>query len=92
MEVTTRTGGYEGGSAREQGWDISKIQMPKVYPESEVIRSDMADYLKEVQDFDEEVNQLINSLKNAGVLDNTIIIITSDNGMPFPRAKGIYMT
>ena len=48
----------------------------------------MADYLKEVQDFDEEVNQLINSLKNAGVLDNTIIIITSDNGMPFPRAKG----
>ena len=80
--------GYEGGSAREKGLDISKIQMPKVYPESEVIRSDMADYLKEVQDLDEEVNQLINSLKNEGVLDNTIIIITSDNGMPFPRAKG----
>ena len=40
--------GYEEGSGRQVGVDISKISLPKVYPESDVVRSDMADYLKEV--------------------------------------------
>ena len=80
--------GYEEGSGRQVGVDISKISLPKVYPESDVVRSDMADYLKEVQDLDDEVTQLVNHLTSKGLLDNTIIIVTSDNGMPFPRAKG----
>ena len=30
---------------------------------------------------------MIEMLEQAGELDNTLIIVTSDNGMPFPRAK-----
>lgn len=30
----------------------------------------------------------LNELEKRGELDNTIVIITSDNGMPFPRSKG----
>jgi len=31
---------------------------------------------------------MIDILEETGELDNTLIIVTSDNGMPFPRAKG----
>ena len=66
--------GYEEGSGRQVGVDISKISLPKVYPESDVVRSDMADYLKEVQDLDDEVTQLVSHLKSKELLDNTIMV------------------
>jgi arylsulfatase A-like enzyme len=30
---------------------------------------------------------VLKTLEAAGQLDNTLIVVTSDNGMPFPRAK-----
>jgi arylsulfatase A-like enzyme len=37
--------------------------------------------------FDSQVARAIALLEKSGQLDNTIIVITSDHGMPFPRAK-----
>jgi arylsulfatase A-like enzyme len=51
------------------------------------VRSDLLDYYHEVERFDRDLGALIASLERIGELDNTIIIVTSDNGMPFPRAK-----
>ena len=51
------------------------------------MRSDLLDYYLEVQRFDSQVASLIEALEKAGELDNTIVVVTSDNGMPFPRAK-----
>jgi N-sulfoglucosamine sulfohydrolase len=31
---------------------------------------------------------MLRSLEEKGMLENTIVIVTSDNGMPFPRIKG----
>ncbi len=31
---------------------------------------------------------MIAELERRGLLDNTLIIVTSDHGMPFPRVKG----
>ncbi len=79
--------GYEKGSGEETGIDIDQIELPGCFPESDVIRNDMADYYKEVQDFDNQIGKLLHQLDSIGELDNTLIVVTSDNGMPFPRCK-----
>jgi len=80
--------GYKKDSGRNSGIDVSKIPLPAFYPDSEVIRSDIADYYWEVQRFNRDCGEAIQLLKESGQLDNTIVVITGDNGMPFPRCKG----
>jgi arylsulfatase A-like enzyme len=48
----------------------------------------MVDYAYEVEHFDRHLERMLNTLSDSGVLDNTIVIVTSDHGMPFPRVKG----
>ncbi|MEL6671073.1 MAG: sulfatase [Bacteroidota bacterium] len=79
---------YEKGSGAAAGIDPAKVQLPGFYPESEEIRSDIADYYYEVQRFDREVGEAIQLLDSLGELQNTLIVVTGDHGMPFPRCKG----
>jgi len=78
---------YEEGSGRASGIDVDKIPVPGFYPDEEVIRSDIADYYFEVQRFDRDCGEALKLLEEIGELDNTIIIMTGDNGIPFPRCK-----
>ena len=48
----------------------------------------MLDYAFEIEYFDSHLSKMLKILKDKGILDNTIIIVTADNGMPFPRIKG----
>jgi N-sulfoglucosamine sulfohydrolase len=52
-----------------------------------VVRGDIADYYFEVQRFDRETGEHIELIRQAGELENTIVVMTSDHGMPFPRSK-----
>lgn len=79
--------GYEKGSGKASGIDINKVEVPSFYPNEEEIRSDIADYYFEVQRFDNDVNKAIQLLEEIGELENTIIVMTGDHGMPFPRCK-----
>jgi uncharacterized sulfatase len=45
------------------------------------------DYLVEIEWFDQHLGRMIKELEQRDELENTLIIVTSDNGMPFPRAK-----
>ena len=78
---------YKKGSGEESGIDISEVELPACYPDSDVIRSDIADYYFEVQRFDSLVGRALASLEKAGELDNTVVVMTGDHGMPFPRGK-----
>jgi uncharacterized sulfatase len=78
---------YNPGIGVKSGKDLSKIQIPGFLPDNELIRSDIADYYYEIEWFDKHLGKMIQSLKEIGELENTIIIVTADNGMPFPRAK-----
>ena len=80
--------GYKLNSGRESGMDISQIKLFDHYPDSDTIRSDVADYYFEVQRFDSDVDKAISKLESMNVLDNTIVVMTGDHGMPFPRCKG----
>ncbi|HOA51707.1 MAG TPA: sulfatase [Thermogutta sp.] len=78
---------YEKGSGVASGMDLNKIRVPPFLPDTPVVRSDIADYYFEVQRFDRELGEVIKLLEATGRLDNTLIIVTGDNGMPFPKAK-----
>ncbi|HSC76795.1 MAG TPA: sulfatase [Pseudomonadales bacterium] len=67
--------------------DASKIEVPAFMPDVPEVRNDIADYLYEIQWFDKELGEILKLLTETGELDNTVIVYTSDNGMPFPRAK-----
>ena len=78
---------YELGIGRKSGIDVSKVKVPACLPDHETVRSDVADYLWEVHRFDREVGEIVTQLKAIGELDNTILVVSGDNGMPFPRCK-----
>jgi arylsulfatase A-like enzyme len=78
---------YEPGAGAEIGLKTNWVQVPRYLPDTLDVRNDLLDYYFEVQRFDRDLGRVIETLERAGELDNTIIIVTSDNGMPFPRAK-----
>jgi len=79
--------GYKKGSGKDSGMDLSKIRPFSFFPDTEEVRSDIADYYFEVQRFDSDVAKAVAELERIGELDKTIIVITGDHGMPFPRCK-----
>lgn len=75
---------------RKNGWkksgiDLSKIKVPSYLPDSEEVRKDIADYYNEIQMFDKEVASYLALIGEMGQLENTIVIICSDNGWQMPR-------
>ncbi len=79
--------GYDKGSGERSGMDLSKIKLSACFPDHPEIRGDVADYYFEVQRFDRLVGSALKSLEATGELDNTIVFMTGDHGMPFPRGK-----
>jgi N-sulfoglucosamine sulfohydrolase len=81
---------YEYGSGVAKGGkslgDISRV--PGFWPDNETVRNDMLDYAFEVEHFDRHLGRMLATLEQRGLLENTIVIVTSDHGMPFPRSKG----
>ncbi|MEM8956054.1 MAG: sulfatase/phosphatase domain-containing protein, partial [Verrucomicrobiota bacterium] len=79
---------YRLGEGIEKGIDLASIVIPPGLPDNETVRSDLADYYARVQRFDADAARMIALLEEAGELENTIVVMTGDNGMPFPRCKG----
>jgi arylsulfatase A-like enzyme len=81
---------YEYGSGVAKGGkrlsDIDRV--PAFWPDNETVRNDMLDYAFEIEHFDTHLGRMLASLEKRGLLDNTLVIVTSDHGMPFPRGKG----
>ncbi len=80
---------YEQGSGLRHGKKLSDVDhVPAYWPDNAVIRGDMLDYALEVEHCDRHLGLILDDLEKRGELDRTLIIVTSDNGMPFPRVKG----
>ena len=78
---------YELNVGVKSGIQLSEIKVPACLPDTETVHSDVADYLWEVQRFDREVGEVMARLEATGALDDTILVVSGDNGMPFPRCK-----
>ncbi len=82
---------WERGSG-EALWDLhpDKLQgrLPAFLPDVHDIREDAADYLGECLAVDAGLGVILEELEKSGELDNTIIVVSGDHGIPgMPRAK-----
>ncbi|MGI9470120.1 MAG: sulfatase family protein [Rubripirellula sp.] len=79
---------FKSGSrlAGKKPEDIDRV--PLFWPDNDTVRHDMLDYAFEVEHFDNHLGRMLDELQKRGMLDNTLVVVTSDNGMPFPRIKG----
>ena len=80
--------GYKKGSGKASGMKLEEIRLFDFFPDNLDVRGDVADYYWEVQRFDREVGARVAKLREMGELENTIVVMTGDHGMPFPRCKG----
>lgn len=78
---------YETNAGAKTGMDATMVSVPGFLPDVSCVRNDILDYYFEVERFDRECGNILEQLKRDNLLENTLVIMTSDNGMPFPRAK-----
>jgi len=89
-------GGHEPHRPYEYGSGVAKGHykladagpVPPYWPDTEAVRNDMLDYAFEIAHFDRQLGRMLDLLAEKGLLDNTLVVATSDNGPPFPRMKG----
>lgn len=89
-------GGHEPHRRYEYGVGMNKTNkkltdIDRVFgfwPDNDTVRTDVLDYAFEIEYFDQHLLRMLDLLEQKGQLENTIVIVTSDNGMPFPGVKG----
>lgn len=82
--------GYEYGSGVKLGGKSTDMikDFPPYWPDNETTRNDLLDYAFEIEDTDRHIGKIMATLRERGLLENTLVVVTSDHGMPFPRVKG----
>lgn len=79
---------FEAG-INKGGKNLEQIdEVPEFWPDVDTVRTDMLDYAFEIEYFDSHLQKMLQKLEEIGELNNTLVIVTADNGMPFPRIKG----
>ena len=78
---------YDEGSGIKAGKNISEAVVPSFLPDVNLVRSDILDFYFEIEWFDAQLGKMLQFLHEKEELDNTIIVVTADNGMAFPSAK-----
>ena len=78
---------YEEGSGLKAGKKLPDAKVPGFLPDDNVVRGDLLDHYFEIEWFDAQLGKMLRFLEEKGELENTIIVVTADNGMPFPYAK-----
>jgi N-sulfoglucosamine sulfohydrolase len=68
-------------------YDPSQVPVPHFLPEEPEVRAELAEYHQAVSRADQAVGRVLAALEAAGKQGETLVVFTSDNGMPFPGAK-----
>lgn len=78
---------YEVGAWKKTGKQLKDARLPKCLPDDPVTRGEILDYGLEIEHFDAHLLRMVEALEKQGLLENTIIVVTSDHGNPMPRSK-----
>lgn len=78
---------YKPGTGLESGLKLDSVYVPPMWPDVPEVRNDILDYYFASQRFDTQVGEVLALLEKAGKLQNTIVLVSGDNGWPFPRGK-----
>jgi len=78
---------YLRGSGLKSGKRLEDVVVPPFLPDCEDVRSDILDYYTEIEYFDQQLARMLDRLTRTGELENTLVVVTADNGMSFPHSK-----
>jgi len=67
--------------------DPELVEIPPFLPENNIIKKELSEFYGAINRVDITIGRLINMLENSGLKENTLFILTTDHGSPFPRAK-----
>src|SRR5690606_14719744 len=67
--------------------DPASVPLPPYYPDSPIIRKDIARNYDNIRVMDEQVGAIMQELEEDGLLENTIVFFYSDHGSGLPRSK-----
>ena len=67
--------------------DPAAVELPPYYPDTPVVRRDVARHYNNIQLMDAEVGLILKQLEADGLADSTIVFFFSDHGDGLPRAK-----
>ncbi|HWX51816.1 MAG TPA: sulfatase [Solirubrobacteraceae bacterium] len=67
--------------------DVHYSKPPPNLPDTPEVRADVAAFKASARSLDQGVGMVLNQLDACGLADETLIIFTTDHGMPFPGAK-----
>lgn len=70
-----------------QLYDPSDVVVPQFVPDTPSARRDIAAQYTTVGRLDQGVGLVLHELTRAGFLNNTLVIYSSDNGIPFPNGR-----
>ncbi|MEX0599761.1 MAG: sulfatase, partial [Rhodothermales bacterium] len=76
-----------GQSDRPLVTDPDEVQVPPYYPDTPIVRRDIAINYDNIARMDTMVGRVLQELEDDGLLDETIIFYFSDHGSGLPRAK-----
>lgn len=76
---------FVSGAGKATGIDPDKIKVPDYLPNTDSVREDIADYYAAIESFDKEVGEILKVLRDQKELENTIVVVCSDNGWQMPR-------
>src|SRR5262245_46828876 len=74
--------------AIQQPHDPAKLKLPVFYPDTKLVREDFARYYDEISRFDSDVGTVLAELKKRGLDNNTLVVVSADNGAAQFRGKG----
>ena len=75
------------GLGVESGKQLNEADVPAFLPDTPEIREDILDYCFEIEWADQHLVRALKLLDERNELGRTLVVVTSDNGMAFPRAK-----
>lgn len=78
---------YEKNAGEKAGLLPSAVRVPSYWPDSPEVRGDILDYYARVERFDADLGEVLKLLADRGQADNTLVVVSGDNGWPFPRCK-----
>lgn len=65
-----------------------EVKVPPYLADTPQTRADLARYYDEIARMDGQIGRFMEELEERDQAENTLVIFLSDNGAPFPRAKG----
>jgi N-sulfoglucosamine sulfohydrolase len=75
---------FEPSSVRDALYGAPPAHLPDT-PET---RADMASFKASARSLDQGVGAVLHALDEQGMADDTLVVLTTDHGLPFPGAKG----